>query len=160
MIIFGAILTVLGILIFVFSYKSRKKRENKKLQSITDIANQNNCKISLFELCGDFIIGLDETNRFVFFSKKMKDDEISRYINLAEVKNCKISNAVRTVGNNGSSTTVIDRLSLQFVPKSKDKSDIELEFFNADENTQLSGELQVVEKWNKIVNDTISGKRQ
>jgi len=158
MIIFGVSIAVLGVFFFIFSYIKRKKRENEKLQQITSIANKSNCKITQHESCGDFIIGIDETNRYVFFSKKINDDAISQFINLAEIRNCKINNTIRTVTNSGSSAAVIDRLSLLFVPVSKDKPDIVLEFYNADENTQLSGELQLIEKWSKIINDCISAK--
>ncbi|MDD4150972.1 MAG: hypothetical protein PHE33_13190, partial [Bacteroidales bacterium] len=121
---------------------------------LNNIANQQHCSISKHEICGDFIIGIDEVNKYVFFLKNLNEKVVEQCVNLAEIRNCKIKNTARTVANQ----SVIDKLELSFIPIDKNKKEIALEFFNTDINMQLGQELRSVEQWSNFINDYLKIK--
>ena len=157
-IIITAILIVVCIVPFVLMSTSRKKRERKTLQSLSDIANKQNCTISKHEIFDNFIIGVDETKKFVFFFKKLEDSVVEQYINLAEIQNCRVKTTAKTVEFNNSTQNIIHRIELAFTEFDKNKKDATLEFFNDEINIQLSGELQLAEKWSAQINDLLKTK--
>jgi len=151
-IIVGTIILVSFILPFVLMIRSRKKKEKQLLMSLTTIANNHNCKISLHELFVEFAIGLDEKANQLFFFRKIKENETAQHINLADVKHCKVNKTGHVIGNSGENYNTIDKLELQFSFLDKKNPDELLVFYNADENTQLSEEILTIEKWAKILN--------
>ncbi len=84
-IIIAAIAITICVVPFILMDRSRKKKQKRTLQSLINLANQKNCNISKYEICGDFIIGIDEIERFVFFFKKLEDKVVEQFINLAEI---------------------------------------------------------------------------
>ena len=82
----GAIFIAIFMLPFIFMLQGRKKKEKQLLQSISTVANNQNCKISKYELCEEFAIGLDETANQLFFLKRTEDQEIAQFVNLSEIK--------------------------------------------------------------------------
>ncbi len=71
---------------FVIIHYNNTKRKNSMLQSLNEIAQQHKCSISKHELCGDFVLGLDEDKNFVFFLKKSKTELISQFVDLAVIQ--------------------------------------------------------------------------
>ena len=134
---------------FVLTTRSRKKNEKELLQSIKNLAKNENCEITQSETCGNYAIGIDETKNFVFFQSKSKEVVKHEIIDLATIKKCKVVNISSTTADNDK---IIEKLNLDFSPISKNKSDIILEFYNSDISFQLSGELQSLNKWNTLIN--------
>lgn len=151
----GAIMIAICILPFISMSRSRKKRDKQMLQSLTEIAKQHYCQISQHEFCGNFVIGIDEIKNSIFFHKHLKNNIIEQFIDLTNIKNCKVINLGRSIKTEEGIQKVIDKLELAFIPTSKDKSEITLEFFNSDVTTQLYGELPTIEKWSKLINDRL-----
>lgn len=54
----------------------------------------------------------------------------------------------------------MDRLNLNFFPVNSNQPDTVFEFYNADINYQLSGELQSIEKWNTLIKNMLKNKEQ
>ncbi|MCC6754323.1 MAG: hypothetical protein IT266_10120 [Saprospiraceae bacterium] len=158
----GIIILLICIIPFVIMYLNNQKREKKLLQELSTFAERNNCKISQHELWNNnSLIGIDETANMIFFIKKLKGNEIMQQINLTEIQKCRVINSGRTVSNKNGSHKVVDKLDLAFTFHDKNKEEIIVEFYNADyDSLTLSGELQLVEKWCKIINDRISSSRQ
>lgn len=149
----GLVLLAISVVpIFVINRK-RAKRGRGMLQLMTKAANEHNCKITEHEFCGDYSVGMDKTNGYVFFIKESKEKADVQYINLAQVKSCKMDNTGRIVTYNKQNNKIVERLCLHFIPKEKDKPAIGWEFYNAEEKPQLSGELQSIEKWQNTIND-------
>ncbi|WP_339709437.1 hypothetical protein [uncultured Kriegella sp.] len=149
--IIGGILAAVCVVPFVLITQGRKKREKKMLQSLITLADQHDCKISEHEYCSDFVIGIDKTKQYLFFFKKTKTEETLQYVNLNGIERCKVNNIGHVVRSKDGNHREIDRLELSFTPKAKDRQEIEFQFYNVDVNMQLSGELQAVQKWSKIV---------
>ncbi len=99
-------------------------------------------------------IGLDESANTLFFFRRSKDKETLQYISLSEVQYCKVINTNKILNNEGGSK-VIERLELSLYFMGN-KPPILLEFYNMNSDSLiLSGELQLIEKWAKIVNSRL-----
>lgn len=151
-----AILIATCILPFALLSRSIKKKKKELLKSVAAIATQFNSTIKKCDFGGQFAIALDESTNFVFFAKRAKDEIISQHVNLKEIKDCKPVNTIITTKVNNGYDKEIDRLELQFLSNTKKNSDTLLELYNSDQNVLLSGELQIMEKWSKIINEQLT----
>lgn len=149
--IVGAILIALCILPLIMMSRSRKKREEFMMQSLSRIATENNCTISQHELCTNFAIGLDNAKPALIFYKKTKENTYEQFVDLSQVQSCKVYNASRSFPNKGGTQKVIDKLELGLIPLDRTKPEIRLEFFNAAVSPQLFSELQAIQTWAKRV---------
>ncbi|MCK3683445.1 hypothetical protein [Maribellus sp. YY47] len=156
-VIVGLVLVAICVLPIVILNGRRAKKGRGMLQLITKVANEHNCNISEHEFCSEYCIGMDKTNGFVFFAKEKDGTSEVRHIDLAPVKTCKINNTGRIVTYKNQNNKIIERLSLDFYPKEKDKGVVTWEFYNVEENLQLNGELQSVEKWQQTINNYLKG---
>lgn len=156
--LYAVIISILVAMVLLLRRNKEKKRK-LKLKSLNDLANAHNCAVTQYEFCGNISIGIDEASDFLFFIKSRYDEVSSFHINLSEIQKCRIINTSRSVNNNNSIYVVIDRLELAFEPTDKSKQQILLEFYNsAHDNLSLSGELQLIEKWSKIIDNRLHNK--
>lgn len=155
--IVGLVLVAISVVPIIILNRRRAKKGQGMLQLLTNVASEHNCKISEHEFCGDYCVGMDKTNGFVFFAKEKDGPDDVKHINLALVKTCKVNNTGRIVTYKKQNTKIIERLCLDFYPKEKDKPGVAWEFYNAEENPQLNGELQSVEKWEHEINRYLKG---
>ena len=156
--ILGAVLIALCILPIVLIKRSGKKARTNLQQSLNKLAKQNNSEISYFESFGDFIIGIDEIKKFVFFYKKANESTIEEVINLSDFKSCQVEKKKRALKSNNVNFLEIERLVLIFIPNSNDKNMIELEFYNINSGKQLTNELNSLEKWSEKLNKILKNK--
>lgn len=151
----GSITVAVCAIPFVLTIGGRKKREKQLMRSLTAMAERHNCQVGQHEFCGNYALGMDEAGRFVFFHKQVKQQMEERAIDLLDIKACKPTNIGRKVAGD----RVVERLGLEFVPADTKKPEIFLELYNNDHSFQLSGELQSMERWAKLVNDSLMGIR-
>ena len=149
--IVGAVLIALCILPVVITEISRKNREKKLFRLIKSEAEGQNCNITKFEHCCNNIIGLDEANKVLFFIKKRDSGIISRFADLKEIQNCKAQNLSGSSDNNGTDYQFTRKVELVLKPGIKNKPDVVIEIFDSEEGRQLSGELQLAEKWSEMI---------
>lgn len=140
---------------FVMSYNNKINRNKKMKKLLTDLADQQNCTINVHEFSGSIAIGIDTSNRIVFFSRKTKQGVDSTFVNLSGFKNCKVVNSGRTINFKDGKFNVIDKLELSLIPLEKLSSPVNLEFYNSEINMQLNGELRSIEKWAGIINQNL-----
>jgi len=154
-----AIVGVVSLLIFIVPLAlinyNRKKKETQMLQSLNTWASQQKCGITHHELCGDFALGIDQNKKVVFFIKQKKDETIQQLINLESIHSCQAAIKSQSHKHEGGNYTTTERIDLCFVSKEKNKSETNLELYNRQTNSQLSGELQFVENWAKQINALI-----
>jgi len=105
-------------------------------------------------------IGLDDDANFVFFFRKIKDQEIGKHINLSEFQSCKLINVSRTIDSKEQSSKVVDKVELVFITGAKNSSNAAFEFYNSEDSAQLNGELQFAEKWQIIINEQLKNKKK
>lgn len=147
----GLISVGLFALPFVLTIRGRKRKQRKLMNSISALADRYNTKIGESEFCGNYAIGMDPEQRFVFFHKQFGDRVEEQIVVLLDMKSCKSLNQSSNVGGN----RVIERLGLQFVPKDRDKAETVLEFYNDNEDNQLSGQFQSMEQWSKLIGNRL-----
>ncbi len=140
---------------FVITNRSRKTKEKVLLTSLKEVAHLHTCEISEHEIFGHYAIGVDRTNNFVFFVLKIKDVIQQQYVDLSTIKTCEIANIGKSYARK---EKIIDRLNLNFFPVDSNKLDTVFEFYNADINYQLSGELQSIVKWNSLIKNMLKNK--
>jgi len=133
---------------FVLTNRNRKNKEKQLLTSLKDVAYQHNCEITEYEIFGHYGIGVDQTKNYVFFISKTGDLIDQQYVDLSTIKTCEIANIGRSFAKK---EKIIDHLNLNLFPVDSNKPDTVFEFYNADVNYQLSGELQSSENWNKVI---------
>jgi hypothetical protein len=140
---------------FILAARSNKKKDKKLLHSLADVAKLHNCTLSQQDFGKEIAIGLCENNNALIFFRQGKNKTTAEYVNLSEVKNCKLIHSSKTVpdkeGTHKSSETV--GLSLSFIHKHK--PNLILDFYKVEENYQLSGELKLAQKWVHIINGKI-----
>ncbi len=146
----GILAVIICVLPFVVDYRSRKKKENNLLQPLKKFAQQQNAQISEYEVCKNFIIAIDKKENSFFFYKEEKDNIISQFIDLDTIQTCQVITAHKTMTNAKGNYKVVAKLELSFISNSKTERIIE--FFDADISPQLNGEIQLIEKWNKLIN--------
>lgn len=157
-IIIGVATIIACVLPFVYINSSKKKAEKKRLQALTTLAAEHNGAVSRHEFCGEMAIGLDEVNHHVYFISKVKGREAAQFVDLAGIKSCRVADVSRNINGKDGAYKVIDKLNLVFTQADKSQADISLEFYDADVSMQLVGELQFIERWEKLINDRLRDK--
>jgi len=143
-------------ILYVLVNRSKKKKEKQLLIPLRSLAETDNCEISHYDIWNDSVIGIDKTKNIVLSIRKTKEKETSVVVYLADFFRCKVTEVSRTSGSKEGNIKAFDRIDLVFNSKDKNKSDINVEFYNANtDRLTLTGELQVAEKWCKIANDRI-----
>jgi len=147
-----AIAIAVCILLIVLIKTIKRKKTQKKFQTLSDFAAKHDCKITKHEFFNGISIGLDETSNYLFFIKHNYDKKTEQQIDLLKIQNCRVNNISRMV--NG--VVVIDKLELCFSPLAKDAPQLIMEFYNSDyDSLTLAGELQLIEKWAEIVKNKL-----
>ena len=145
-IIIGILAILICALPFIIQFRTRRKKEKNLFQSILKISNQNGCKITEHEFCGDFIIGFDEVRKFIFFFKLKNGQEVSQFVDLSKIQSCyDIKNKHQ----------IMEHIFLCFTYKNRNQNDTKFELYDAEVNLQLSGEFQLVDKWVNKVNEVL-----
>ncbi|WP_338813973.1 hypothetical protein V9L05_00680 [Bernardetia sp. Wsw4-3y2] len=142
------------ILPFILDYRSRKKKENKLLEPLKKIAQQQNCQINEYEVGRNFVIGIDNIEKSVFFYKEEQGKVISQVIDLDIIQTCKVITSHKTMSHAKGNYKVVIKLELSFI--SNTKTEQTWEFYNADVLPQLNGEVQLTEKWSKLINKQLN----
>lgn len=153
--IIGAIIVLLCILPFILIQIRNNKRDKKKLLDLSNSAKEHNCKITKHEFCGNYLIGIDEVNNFVFFHKIIKDQLIKQFVNLSSIEKSEIVKSTRTYIEKDGKAHVIEKLELAFIPNKKDNEVLLMEFYNENVSFQLNGELQSIERWSHLINEHV-----
>ena len=139
----GIILLIVCVLPFIlFSVKNRKKRK-KRIQNLIKKAQENNATIQEKDDWNQSIIGIDKTNKMLFFSKKSEEFDKFISINISELLKCRIE---RTENKHN----VLEKLELELTFASRPT--IVLEFFNKNETRLILNEIEIIQKWQTLLN--------
>lgn len=138
---------------FIYMSFNAQKKKKGTFASLLQLANQHHCKINKHEIKDDFIVALDTTHHHAFFYKKGIDINTETVVNLEEYEDCKV------VKKYDGSQKKIEHLELSFFPKNKSKSVITFDLYDININKQLTGEIQLAEKWSSVFNDQIKNNK-
>jgi hypothetical protein len=157
--IIGVIVLLACFLPLLLVYMSRKKQERLILKYLEDHAHSKNSIIDTHDLWSNTAIGIDSNKHILYFLRKTSADEIVE-INLKDVQKCKLSTTKASYNEKGSKES-ISKIDLVFTYSDTHKPVILLEFYNTRyDNLTLNSELQLAEKWEKIVGKELSGIKQ
>ena len=126
----------------IFSIINNKKRK-KRFENLVQIAKENNAIIQEKDDWNQSIIGIDKTNKLLFFSKKSEEFDKFISINISELLKCRIE---RTENKHN----VLEKLELELTFASKPT--VVLEFFNKDETRLILNEIEIIQKWQTLLN--------
>lgn len=150
--IIGLMFLLFCVIIFMVMISNNRKKEKRLLQSLEKLAKENNCKIVQFDIWNHSVIGIDDATSVLFAIRNAKEESITSRVDLSEIRSCRIDKTCRESVDNE-----IEKLQLVFTNKNKNRPDTLLHFYNREYDTgSLSGELQLIEKWNTIANNTIA----
>jgi hypothetical protein len=139
---------------FLITGYSRKRVKKYLFGRITEMAESEDCTISQHEFCSDFVIGLDGMANHLFFYKKVENLEFTKSVNLRKFKSCNLISTNRNITDKKKKLYVVDKLELSFYPVEKGTPEISIELYNDEyDRLTLTGELQVAEKWKKLLNE-------
>lgn len=139
----GIILVIICVLPFILFSVSNSKKRKKRIQNLVKIATENNATIQEKDDWNQSIIGIDKTNKMLFFSKKSEEFDKFISINISELLKCRIE---RTENNH----KVLEKLELELTFASKPT--IVLEFFNKNETRLILNEIEIIQKWQLLLN--------
>ncbi len=157
-ILLNTILVVLCIIPFILMGRFQQRRKNQLLKSLEALASEQNAHITQKEFCGNIVIGLDENKNLLFFFKQNNADNsqiAKQVIDLSKVSNCRIINTSKSVKTKEGNNTTIEKLELDFSYTADNEPNTILEFYDKEEKWQLSGEVQLIEKWEKLLKPRI-----
>lgn len=129
----------------------KAKKEKQMLHFISELAHSMGAKIDQHEFCGDFVLGLDKQQSKVFFYKQKNTPSQPQFADLTKVKSCRIVRHHSSSKNGNGGPGVINRVVMSFTPANKSNEEIHFELYNEAINMQLSGELQMGDKWVEII---------
>ena len=139
----GIILLIVCVLPFILFSVNNSKKRNKRIQNLIKKAEENDATIQEKDDWNQSIIGIDKTNKMLFFSKKSEEFDKFISINISELLKCQIE---RTENSH----KVLEKLELELTFASKPT--VVLEFFNKEETRLILNELEIIQKWQTLLN--------
>lgn len=139
------VLIASAIIPFLILQNKRKKKTRLLLEDLKSKEVKNGEVIGLYDVSGEMIMAFNEPKSVFYFYKKTEDDLITRRVDLAEVKRSEVIRITRKAQD----VQVIDRIELRLNPT------ISLEIYDVKYGAQLSGELQLAEKWSGLINEAV-----
>lgn len=156
--IMGLAAIALFVLPVVAMNKSRKNKEKELLEGLKTLATSNNSDIHSFDFGMEFAIGLSQSKRQVFFHKRGKAKIVEQCISLEKVQKCFSDFTKRRIRTKNGVESVIEKIELVMISNEKDNEIIRLGFFNSEEYSQMNGEIELVEKWQAVINGCLEAK--
>ncbi len=141
-IIIGVAIVALCALPFWLSSYTRKRREKKLTNALNEMAQQKSTTICNSEICGNNIIGIDGSGRWLFYARCKGG--LRECIDLENVRACSIIDKPDTIG-------------LSFATDAK--TDTYIEFYNSNIEATSDDESRLAARWHKIVADRLTAMR-
>ncbi|WP_266203384.1 hypothetical protein [Pontibacter kalidii] len=152
-IVIGCLALAVFIVPIMYLQRKQKEKTGKASAEFLAMGEQQQVRLAKYELWNDrYGIGLDEEQKKLFYLRKDDAQEQKLLLNLADFKKSSVSSASRDV--NG--TKVFDLIELRLTSRNAKHSELRLEVYDKEVSIMLSGELQLAEKWNTLINASIA----
>lgn len=149
--VIGAILVAICASPIIYFIASRKNQEKKLINALKTFATQHHETIGNYEICGQFIVGVNDHLSTLYFAKQHENKLVVEKLLLKEVAGAVVETKYRTDKHSKS----IEHLGIRFLPKRGQVSEFYWDFYNIQNNFQLNGELQLADSWVKRINQII-----
>jgi len=145
------LITVLGILPFVWFTYIGKKASSKSKQTINNLLKSEQLNFNEKESRNNKFIGIDNNiGKLLYIQVKPNENRVAK-IDLADVKSCKIHKETKELKRDNKFESELHRLHL--VLNLKNKNEEALCLYDIEENFSEDFEMQRAEEWQKrIVN--------
>lgn len=132
--------------------KNASNREKQFVRALFQLADRTNSHIDEYDAGRDFVIGLDRISSKVFFYKNVEGVQTEEVVQLKDIARIECKTISRGTAPDNGGRKPVDRILLIFHPIEKEAA-TSWEIYNASENLQLSGELQLAEKWCRMLTE-------
>src|SRR5690606_36049536 len=75
---------------FILMNRRKKKRIKQLYNNFITYISSNNLTIGQHEVCGDFVLGVDNTSKYILFIKQSKSISTEVCIPIASVSSCQL----------------------------------------------------------------------
>lgn len=154
--VIGAIVIALCSLPFIVIARNRKKKEKVLLNGLDTVAKSNHSDLGICDFGMDFAIGLSSPKNYLFFYKERKNGEIiTECIPVNLIQSCMVHKVKRRVKTKQGGEEILEKLELIISLHVRKPSTFNLLFFDSEEHYQLSGELELISRWELIIKEAM-----
>tara|TARA_R110002096_G_scaffold329006_1_gene522973 strand:+ start:4882 stop:5373 length:492 start_codon:yes stop_codon:yes gene_type:complete len=155
-IIIGSGLLLVFICPLIYIQLKQKLNIKKYTQVFLDTAQSHNLIISDFDIWNSgYGIGIDKKAGVLFYHFSKSGNEISQIIELGKVLSCKSITERKPLQGGANSSKITQSLTLFLKLSESNPDSLGLEFYNIKYHTGLYTELPLIEKWIKLINQSI-----
>jgi len=144
-IITAAIMLAVCVLPFVLMNRKKQKRIKHLKQTFINFAQETTHNLGEMDVCGEMVIGTDAESNHIFFVKEHESNTTKVKVELTNIS------SVSIVKNHLNESSNFDKIGLNFHPKGNSSKLVQFAFFDSDDKRQLDGELQLADKWHKVI---------
>jgi hypothetical protein len=152
-----AIAAVLGAAIIIptlLLIQNSKEQSKKLFKGLKSAVTENNGVLTYHIEESNFALGIDKTNKTIYFFKKTEDVEISKVIDLTKLPICDVHRITKRVRKDKGFEELIKRIDLVFASKNGNEEQ-KIELYNEEDNL-FTDELNIAKDWKKIVDTLLS----
>jgi len=153
--IIGIVCTILFFVPIYLLSRSGASKRKQRLSVLMAFSEKSGLRLSAKEAWNDCAIGIDAASKQVVYVKNAQDDQREVLIDLKDIARCSINNVSREVKSSGGTQRIIEQIELQFFHKKVEMKPVSIQFYDGKKQMQLSGELQLAEKWAALVNQAL-----
>lgn len=158
MIVIAAVLFAAVLVPTLLIFQNTKKKSKTLFNGLKAIVTQNNGDLTDHMEQSNFALGIDKSNKTIYFFKKTEDAETSQFIDLSEVTTCEIATKKRRIKKEKGFEEMVEKITLMFISKNNSETK-HIELYN-EEDTLLTDEITVAEDWKKRVQSVLSQKNK
>jgi hypothetical protein len=136
--------------------RGTRKREKKMYNTLQFMAGGYATKIAECDYGLEFAIGMASNKQYVFFYKEVNERVTEHSVSLEDIRKCSLFSVNKTVKTKDGIENVIEKLELVFEPKDNTHQTVRFEFYTSADHFMLSGELQLIKKWEAMINPCLS----
>lgn len=146
---------------FVFGGGSKGKTKKTLVKALDELAEKNNSTIGQTEYWNSSIMGLCNDGKKLFFITTDENIKKETVVDLNSFRSSRVNIVSRTVEGKGNVQRVVEKISLILNPNIVDSRTVELVIYDTKvDGMVLGNELQIVEKWNVLINDQIAAHQR
>lgn len=143
----GLVILAICIIPFVLMGIYKKKKAQQLLNDLYGFATKHHCIISEYESGGDYIIGLDNVKKVLFFYKNAHHHTMIEKLELAQVKHCRSVTSVAEIKSEDGTKKTTDSIELVFGMKAENKPEVRWTLFDTLNDMVMIEEHQLAERW-------------
>jgi hypothetical protein len=137
---------------------STNRKEKQGLLKLKTLAAKNADHISDYDILGNFVIGWDVTTKHLYFYKKTALTDFFEFVDLKTIKAFDLNKQTKRIKNAKESYEILDKMTLSFL-SFVNNTYTQIELYDADESYQLTGELELAEKWKNLISQYLRDKQ-